>query len=144
MKHHVYNTLTLRVPRTKVHRTDTWGFYNYNLQPYALEFRTNIKWVLFSDNIEFTGGSHKTNHKAEIIGITISAVVIILGLGLILCKRRKLLGHGKTDNRGNAQVLCLSLKLNALWLWYLYIYVVVLHDKSGLILVIKLGYLQII
>jgi hypothetical protein len=64
----------------------------------------------FSDNTGSTGGSHKKNHKAEIIGITISAVVIIFGLGLILCNRRKLLSNGKKDNRG----ICLSLKINAL------------------------------
>ncbi|CAJ2648792.1 unnamed protein product [Trifolium pratense] len=50
------------------------------------------------------GNSHKANNKAEIIGITISAAVIILGLGFI-CKKRKLLSkfNGNTDNRGSVQ-----------------------------------------
>ncbi|KEH36480.1 G-type lectin S-receptor-like Serine/Threonine-kinase [Medicago truncatula] len=55
------------------------------------------------DNSGSTGGSHKKNHKAEIIGITISAAVIILGLGFLLCNRRKLLSNGKKDNRGSLQ-----------------------------------------
>ncbi|KAK7302661.1 hypothetical protein RJT34_13554 [Clitoria ternatea] len=54
------------------------------------------------DDIGSAVDSHK-NHRAEIIGITISVAVIILGLSLILCKRRKLLSisSGKTDQRGS-------------------------------------------
>ncbi|CAL5183342.1 unnamed protein product [Lathyrus oleraceus] len=55
------------------------------------------------DNSGSTSGSHKKSHKAEIIGITISAAVIVLGLCILLCKKRKLLSHGKTDNRGSIQ-----------------------------------------
>ncbi|CAJ2648785.1 unnamed protein product [Trifolium pratense] len=57
------------------------------------------------DNSGSTSGSQKKNHKAEIIGITISAVVIILGLGFIFCKRRKFLSklNRNTDNRGSLQ-----------------------------------------
>ncbi|XP_058771659.1 receptor-like serine/threonine-protein kinase SD1-8 [Vicia villosa] len=49
-------------------------------------------------------GSTKKSHKAEIIGITISAAVLVLGLCILLCKKRKLLRYGKTDNsRGSIQ-----------------------------------------
>ncbi|KAK2447142.1 G-type lectin S-receptor serine/threonine-protein kinase [Trifolium repens] len=60
---------------------------------------------LAASEIGSTSGSQKKNHKAEIIGITISAAVIVLGLSFILCKRRKLLSkfNGKTDNRGSLQ-----------------------------------------
>ncbi|XP_058751342.1 receptor-like serine/threonine-protein kinase SD1-8 [Vicia villosa] len=44
------------------------------------------------DNSTSTRGSHKKNPKAVIIGITISIVVIVLGLCILLCKR-KLLSH---------------------------------------------------
>ncbi|XP_004485681.1 receptor-like serine/threonine-protein kinase SD1-8 [Cicer arietinum] len=57
------------------------------------------------DNSGSASDSHKTNHRAEIVGITISAVVIILGLAIILCNKRKLLSrlNGKTDQRGSLQ-----------------------------------------
>ncbi|XP_058751338.1 receptor-like serine/threonine-protein kinase SD1-8 [Vicia villosa] len=51
------------------------------------------------DNSSSSGGSHKKNPKVEIIGITISvAAVIVLGLCILLYKKRKLLSHRNTDN----------------------------------------------
>ncbi|XP_027354544.1 receptor-like serine/threonine-protein kinase SD1-8 [Abrus precatorius] len=57
------------------------------------------------DNVGSAGGSHKTNRRAEVAGITISVAVIILGLGVILCKKRKMLriSNGKRENRGPFQ-----------------------------------------
>ncbi|XP_057428730.1 receptor-like serine/threonine-protein kinase SD1-8 isoform X2 [Lotus japonicus] len=51
-------------------------------------------------------GSHKKkNDSARIAGITISAVVVILGLGYILFRKKKLLSRfsGTTDHRGSLQ-----------------------------------------
>lgn len=65
------------------------------------------KKSFLSDDLGSAGGSHKTN-RAKVIGITISAAVIILGL-CILCKKRKSLSilKGKMGHRGNAQVVSL-------------------------------------
>lgn len=59
-------------------------------------------------------GSHKSNHIGEIIGITISAVVVIVGLVVIYRKKRKVLGisNVKTTPRGN---VLLHVKLSK---WY--------------------------
>ncbi|CAK8530431.1 unnamed protein product [Lathyrus sativus] len=58
---------------------------------------------LSASELGSTSGSHKKSNKAEIIGITISAAVIVLGLCILLCNKRKLLSHRKTDNRGSIQ-----------------------------------------
>ncbi|XP_061368787.1 receptor-like serine/threonine-protein kinase SD1-8 isoform X2 [Gastrolobium bilobum] len=49
------------------------------------------------------GGSHKTNDTGKVVGITLSAAVIILGLGFLSWKKRKLLLNGNTDRRGSLQ-----------------------------------------
>lgn len=58
--------------------------------------------LCFTDDI--VGGSHKKNHTGEVVGITISAAVIILGLVVIFWKKRKLfsISNVKTAPRGNA------------------------------------------
>ncbi|KAK7328005.1 hypothetical protein VNO77_22099 [Canavalia gladiata] len=54
------------------------------------------------DTEEFAGGSH--NHSGEVVGITISAAFIILVLGVILHRKRKLsISDGKTGRRGSFQ-----------------------------------------
>jgi len=47
--------------------------------------------ICFTDDTESAGGSHKTNHVGEIVGITISAAVVIVGLVVIFWKKRKVL-----------------------------------------------------
>lgn len=60
--------------------------------------------LCFTDDIGSGGGSHKKNHIGEVVGITISAAVIILGLVVIFWKKRKLLSisNVKAGPRGNA------------------------------------------
>ncbi|KAG4945509.1 hypothetical protein JHK87_041516 [Glycine soja] len=57
--------------------------------------------LCFTDDI--VGGSHKKNHTGEVVGITISAAVIILGLVVIFWKKRKLfsISNVKTAPRGS-------------------------------------------
>ncbi|KAL2579399.1 hypothetical protein GLYMA_15G065100v4 [Glycine max] len=56
-----------------------------------------------SDVDDIVGGSHKKNHTGEVVGITISAAVIILGLVVIFWKKRKLfsISNVKTAPRGS-------------------------------------------
>ncbi|KAJ1379175.1 S-locus, receptor kinase [Sesbania bispinosa] len=60
---------------------------------------------LAASDVGSASGSHNTNNRAKVVGITISAAAIILGLCIIFCKKRKLLNilNGKTDHRGSFQ-----------------------------------------
>ncbi|XP_057428739.1 receptor-like serine/threonine-protein kinase SD1-8 isoform X1 [Lotus japonicus] len=57
------------------------------------------------DDSGYVVSSHKKKNSAKIAGITISAVVVILGLSFILFRKRKLLSrfNGVTDRRGSLQ-----------------------------------------
>ncbi|TKY71598.1 Receptor serine/threonine-protein kinase SD1-8 [Spatholobus suberectus] len=84
----------------------TWSDELMDMRLYSEGGGQDLYVRLAASDVDDTGsasGSHKTNHTGEVVGITISAAVIILGLGVIFWKKRKLLSISKlkTAPRGS-------------------------------------------
>ncbi|XP_014518521.1 receptor-like serine/threonine-protein kinase SD1-8 [Vigna radiata var. radiata] len=83
----------------------TWSGELIDMRQYASGGQDLFVRIAASDAEDTADGSHKSNHIGEIIGITISAVVVIVGLVVIYRKKRKVLGisNVKTTPRGSFQ-----------------------------------------
>ncbi|XP_047155544.1 receptor-like serine/threonine-protein kinase SD1-8 [Vigna umbellata] len=83
----------------------TWSGELIDMRQYASGGQDLFVRIAASDAEDTADGSQKSNHIGEIIGITISAAVVIVGLVVIYWKKRKVLGisNVKTTPRGSFQ-----------------------------------------